>query len=49
MMVENSDEADMNTLPEYQGTMRSRSTTALFSQPDALKLAVFVLFFEISY
>lgn len=49
MMVENGDEIDMNPLPEYQGTMSSRSTTALFSQPDALKLAVFVSFFEILY
>lgn len=47
MMVENGDEIDMNRLPQYQAMISSRSTTALFSQPDALKLAAFVSFFEI--
>lgn len=49
MMVENGDERDMNPLPEYQGMMSSRSTTAWFSHPDVLKLALFVSFFEMLY
>lgn len=49
MMVKDADEIDMNPAPECQGTMNCRSTTALFSQPDALKLAVLVSFFEILY
>lgn len=37
LMVENSDEIDMNPLLEYQNAMSSTSTTALSSQLDALK------------
>lgn len=39
LMVENSDETDMNPSPEYEDTMSSSSITALFSQPDGLKFA----------
>lgn len=42
MIVENGDEIDMNSLPECRDTMSSRSTSILFSQADALKLAIFV-------
>lgn len=37
LMVENSDEIDMNPLPEYQNAMSSTNITASFSQLDALK------------
>lgn len=39
-MVENSDEIDTNPSPEYQDAMSSTSTTALFSQQDALKCII---------
>lgn len=46
-MVENSDEININPSPDYQDTMSSTSTIALFPQADALQFIIICAFIEI--